>query len=167
MVVVAAAVAARTVHAVVLAVGPVETPAGVQVVVVDKLAVEEVEGLVRITEEDLGRVVALQVQGLDLVDAQVVVETVVDVVENISDFDEMSYISINKLYQKKNKRKKSNIATSHGGVSFASLLKHFCPRVSCDCFVLLALCSSQTSSLLAFCLLADILENVLVAIFES
>ena len=87
--VVAAAVAARTVHAVVLAVGPVETPAGVQVVVVDKLAVEEVEeveGLVRITEEDLGRVVALQVQGLDLVDAQVVVETVVDVVENISDF---------------------------------------------------------------------------------
>lgn len=87
MVVVAAAVAARTVHAVVLAVGPVETPAGVQVVVVvDKLAVEEVEGLVRITEEDLGRVVALQVQGLDLVDAQVVVETVVDVVENISDF---------------------------------------------------------------------------------
>ena len=85
MVVVAAAVAARTVHAVVLAVGPVETPAGVQVVV-DKLAVEEVEGLVRITEEDLGRVVALQVQGLDLVDAQVVVETVVDVVENISDF---------------------------------------------------------------------------------
>ena len=86
MVVVAAAVAARTVHAVVLVVGPVETPAGVQVVVVDKLAVEEVEGLVRITEEDLGRVVALQVQGLDLVDAQVVVETVVDVVENISDF---------------------------------------------------------------------------------
>ena len=85
VVVVAAAVAARTVHAVVLAVGPVETPAGVQVVV-DKLAVEEVEGLVRITEEDLGRVVALQVQGLDLVDAQVVVETVVDVVENISDF---------------------------------------------------------------------------------
>lgn len=82
---VAAVVAARTVHAVVLAVGPVETPAGVQVVV-DKLAVEEVEGLVRITEEDLGRVVALQVQGLDLVDAQVVVETVVDVVENISDF---------------------------------------------------------------------------------
>ena len=66
--------------------GPVETPAGVQVVVVDKLAVEEVEGLVRITEEDLGRVVALQVQGLDLADAQVVVETVVDVVENISDF---------------------------------------------------------------------------------
>lgn len=86
VVVVAAAVAARTVHAVVLAVGPVETLAGVQVVVVDKLAVEEVEGLVRITEEDLGRVVALQVQGLDLVDAQVVVETVVDVVENISDF---------------------------------------------------------------------------------
>lgn len=86
VVVAAAAVAARTVHAVVLAVGPVETPAGVQVVVVDKLAVEEVEGLVRITEEDLGRVVALQVQGLDLADAQVVVETVVDVVENISDF---------------------------------------------------------------------------------
>ena len=81
--VVVAVAAARTVRAVVRVVGPEETPVGVQVVAVDKLAEEEL-GLVRVTEEDLGRVVALQAQGLDPVDAQVVVGTVEVVAENTS-----------------------------------------------------------------------------------
>ena len=46
----------------------VETRVGVVVLAVDKLAEEALEDLERVTAEDLERILAMQAQGLDLVD---------------------------------------------------------------------------------------------------